>query len=72
MFKIGDFVNYIPFEGAKPEFGRVKGLYDNLNVFVVYHCNNDWNNYTKYTGQRTAISCLVPASFEVKETKNDN
>ena len=29
-------------------------------VFVVYNCGNDWDNYHKYTGVRTKINELKP------------
>ena len=33
---------------------------DGRFAFVVYHCNNDWDNYKNYTGQMTAVSNLKP------------
>ena len=47
-YKIGDFVTYIPYSNCpmdKWEKGRVKSISDDENVFVVYHCNNDWDTY---------------------------
>jgi len=55
MLIVGDYVWYVPFEGCLEsdyEKGRVKSISDENYVFVVYHCNNDWDNYKDYTGQR--------------------
>ncbi len=51
-FKKGDKVCYDPKYG-KPEFGIVKSLneYNPDVVFVVFHCNGNWNDYEQYTGQ---------------------
>jgi hypothetical protein len=54
--KVGDYVKYN--DGFKEELGRIKSLSDSEHVFVVYHCNDDWNNYKDYTGCRTRISDL--------------
>jgi len=51
--KIGDKVTYIPFKGAAEslyEKGIIKSIQEN-GVFVVFHCNEDWDNYQDYTGQ---------------------
>ncbi len=59
----GDTVTYIPFDGADEslwERGKVK--FDKEDdedfVFVVFKCNNEWDNYSNYTGQRTNVSDL--------------
>lgn len=52
--------NKTPLIGIKVNFnskdnGIVKSYSedDSEFVFVVYYCNNDWENYQKYTGIRT-------------------
>lgn len=59
IFKIGDFVQYVAYEGATPEKGRIKSFSDDTHVFVVYNCNQDWDNYTDYTASRTRIEQLI-------------
>jgi len=58
--KPGDKVCYIPFDGCSKhlyENGIVKSV-DKLDhfIFVVYKCNNDWENYKNYTGVSTPIT----------------
>lgn len=49
---IGTKVHYIPAQ----ENGIIKSFSsDKLIIFVVYHCDNDWNNYSNYTGAATYI-----------------
>lgn len=47
-------VIYIP----NQEKGIVKSVVDADFVFVVYSCNNDWENYKNYTGVKTATKDL--------------
>ena len=61
----GDKVCYIPYQGADPsiwENGIVKSgtLAGNEfgSVFVVFKCDNDWENYMNYTGSSTKITDL--------------
>ena len=55
--KKGDRVTYIaPYI---EEHGIVKKVQNKDHVFVVYHCNEDWKNYEKYTGESTRIVDLV-------------
>lgn len=52
--KPGDKVHYLPRHGAK-ENGIVKSVSpDGDRIFVVYKCNEDWDNYRDYTGCSTA------------------
>jgi len=44
-FEIGEYVVY----GPTGERGRVKSTNDTY-VFVVFKCNDDWDNYQDYTG----------------------
>lgn len=60
--QVGDLVHYIPFEGCDVsviENGRIKAMGEYpLHLFVVYHCNDEWENYTDYTGALTHIKQL--------------
>lgn len=49
--KPGDKVTYLT--NYKKEKGIVKSISDNDNTFVVYNCNDDWDNYSDYTAART-------------------
>lgn len=53
---IGRFVIYDP--GYKQERGRIKSWNDS-GVFVVYHCNDDWDDYKNYTAAHTKPEDLV-------------
>lgn len=56
-FKVGEDVHYVGHN--KTENGRVKEIdYGQQTAFVVYHCNNDWNNYRNYTATLTNLSDL--------------
>ena len=60
-FRMGDKVHYIPFDGCDPkdyENGIVYSCVDHNHLFVVYHCNNEWENYRCYTAARTHESQL--------------
>jgi len=49
--KIGSKVTYVtPY---KKEHGIIKSHSDNDHVFVVYHYDNNRNEYFNYTGART-------------------
>ena len=53
--KEGDKVTYTSPHGTK-ENGIIKNFNDSRTyVWVVYKCNNDWDNYQNYTGQCTNI-----------------
>ena len=58
MFKPGDKVTFV--NEYKKEQGLVKSLSDDKHVFVVYHCDDEWDRYFDYTAARTKISDLVP------------
>ena len=53
--KEGDKVSYI--NDYILEHGIIKSI-DGDYAFVVYKCNDDWDNYKDYTGVRTPISNL--------------
>ena len=57
--KVGQKVTYKPFSGGW-EKGVIKSFSDNGNPFVVYHCNDDWKNYTDYTGAQTPLEDVYP------------
>ena len=58
---VGDKVHYRnTFDKNYFENGIVKTIpeiFDNY-VWVVYHCDNKWDEYHKYTGVRTCIDDL--------------
>jgi len=61
--KHGDKVYYQPDfmkEHGVSENGIVKRIKDECDdaVWVVYKCNNDWENYADYTGVKTDLSDL--------------
>ena len=54
---IGDKVHYKPshfshYRDYKAENGKVKRITNDL-VFVVYHCDNNWDSYEDYTSAAT-------------------
>lgn len=52
---IGRWVAYTPnYECSKTEKGRIKGFND-MYVFVVFHCDNNWDDYQNYTGESVRI-----------------
>ena len=62
IHEIGDLVTYIPFEGCSEELyqnGKVKSIGSDGHYFVVFHCNNEWDNYADYTGQLTDGKQLI-------------
>lgn len=58
--EVGDKVTYIDSYSKKREFGRVKSFsnVETPTAFVVFQCNEDWDNYQNYTGQITDIKDL--------------
>ena len=63
--KIGDWVAY--FDGNKPpEVGKVKSFSENNrnDVFVVYNCDNQWDEFENYTGVCSDIECLTVISHD--------
>jgi hypothetical protein len=58
IYKPGHKVTYHNHD--KNENGIVKSLCDDLNyVFVVYHCDDKWDEYTNYTAARTPVNLLT-------------
>lgn len=60
--KAGDKVCY-----ENKENGIVKVVTKNA-IMVVYHCNNDWENYANYTSQATHKKSLTEG-WKVEEKK---
>jgi len=56
MVTVGQKVTYVT--DYKRERGIVKSISDGGNVFVVYHCADDWINYRNYTAARTRVEDL--------------
>jgi len=49
--KEGDYVHYKSRHGAV-ENGRIKSMSPSgETAWVVFHCNNEWDEYMDYTGQ---------------------
>lgn len=58
--KVGDKVNYYCGRGTKDQNGIIKTLSSfSDRVFVVYNCNNDWDNYQNYTAELTYKTDLM-------------
>jgi len=54
---VGRHVIYIDSTGEKT-FGRIK-YWNHKWIFVVYKCDNNWNNYQNYTAASTDPNNLV-------------
>ena len=55
----GSKVTYL--KGRTKEHGIIKVFSpEGRHAFVVFHCNNDWENYKDYTGQMSAVKDLKP------------
>lgn len=58
---VGQKVMYLNLPAGKCENGIIKSLTeDGKAAFVVYNCNDDWENYENYTGVRTDLNDLCP------------
>lgn len=56
---VGQKVRYLPKGVMGWENGIIKEIREEDNaVFVVYNCNDDWDNYQNYTAARTNLSDL--------------
>jgi hypothetical protein len=53
----GRWVKFSDEAYGKEELGRIKAR-DGYNIFVVYHCDGDWENYANYTAEATHGSRL--------------
>jgi len=64
----GRWVEFTKYYGddAK-DLGRIKSWNSN-NVFVVFHCDGYWENYTDYTAEAVDPSRI---EFVMKEKNND-
>lgn len=54
---IGKKVTYYC-EPYKKEHGIIKSTSNEDYVFVVYNCNEEWDNYQNYTAAKTSIKDL--------------
>jgi hypothetical protein len=62
--KAGDKVHYTAPHGKK-ENGIIKSINESGDgAFVVYNCNEDWDNYENYTGAHTRLSTLTEGWIE--------
>ncbi len=66
---IGREVKYKPKHITALEQGRIK-FFNDTWVFVVYHCDNDWDNYWNYTAAPTDPKDLIFLETEA-EGKNE-
>lgn len=67
--KKGDKVHYIPFPGATGKSiqnGIIKEVVSTKEVRVVYHCNEEWENYEDYTSALTNVDLLEKGWYEQK------
>lgn len=55
---VGAKVTYHPLFGPDQK-GIIKSTGNETTVFVVYHCNDDWDNYIAYMGQGTLLNELL-------------
>ena len=57
---IGRYVRYEP----TGEIGRIRNWKGSL-IFVVYHCNDEWDRYQEFTAAQTHASSLewMPAGY---------
>jgi len=64
---VGRWVEYCPAFGKRQK-GRIKS-WNNKFVFVVYHCDDNWNDYQNYTAAATLPDAL---SFQQKGNQKMN
>lgn len=62
--KAGVKVHYVPFEGcdvSQIENGMIKSIPEHRDdaVFVVFHCNDEWDNIQNYTAAMTPLNKLA-------------
>jgi len=60
--KIGQRVHYTDPFTQKTDNGMVKSINqdsDDIQVFVVYNCGGDWDNYQNFTGVNTSVKDLT-------------
>lgn len=56
--KAGYKVTYVPDHG-NIQWGIIKEMHPTEKfAWVVYHCNDDWDDYENYTGQLTNLKNL--------------
>ncbi len=64
---VGRWVVYTPSHG-EPERGRIK-FWNDKYVFVVYHCDNNWDDYQNYIAAATSPEdlCFIEEEDDEKE-----
>ena len=67
---VGRYVIYTDINGLQ-EKGRIKSWNDKY-IFVVYHCDNNWDNFKNYTGASTHPSNLKFVDPEPDENWNED
>ena len=55
--KAGDKVTYVT--NYNKERGIIKSIPDDQYAFVVYRCDNKWDEFYNYTASRTDINDLI-------------
>lgn len=65
----GQYVHYTSSYGSI-ENGRVKSSNEKF-AWVVFKCDNDWNNFKQYTGNRISLSYLTPGWVDEHGVKID-
>ena len=65
-FKAGQKVHYTSPRG-EIQNGIVKSVRDEF-LFVVFHCNGEWDDYENYTGQSTPHASLQDGWIESRLT----
>lgn len=81
QFKPGDYVHYCWLNRPQVN-GRVKRVKGD-NAFVVYHCNEQWDDYENYTAPMTPLKDLrhgwvdkdgnpIPTPDQKQEDSNAN
>ena len=53
---VGEWVLYD--NGHEYRAGRIKHVKGGSNVFVVFHCDGDWDNFQDYTAESTPVEYL--------------
>jgi len=68
LSKTSDLGRWVSYKShGKVTNGRIKSWNDKF-VFVVYHCDNDWDDYRNYTAAATRPEDLT----FITEQKNEN
>jgi hypothetical protein len=63
---IGRWVKYTGNAGEEA-FGRIK-TWNNIFIFVVYNCNDEWDRFKKFTPSPTNPKCLEFIENDIRES----